>query len=548
MLNLLNLKIRSKLLISFSVLILIIVLCGYIGYSSSHSIDQKLETTTDVLMPKMQLLIEADRDLQQLLVAERSMIFANAATDVFKTLVSDYETNLKQAETRFGKYAELADTPEEAKLIEEYYKLHKEWQEVSKQIVDGRKEDTRQGRALALDLSLGEAMTKFEAMRDKIDQLTNITSEQAATLKKQADTTKKRSIYTLTSFILFSLILSIIILIVLTKAITGGILRVNLLLREISEGEGDLTKTLPVLSKDEVGEMSQYFNMFVSKLRDIINIVKQSSSSVAAGSSELASTAEHLSESFSEQSGQIVSVASATEEISTSSEGVMRSLEDVREKTETASEHTKTGKKQLLSAVSEIVGIKNNMDNLAKTLTGLSESSQQIGNILNVINDIADQTNLLALNAAIEAARAGEHGRGFAVVADEVRKLAERSQDAIKEIESIILNLRNETTSANADMQSSLKRVDSGVNVMRETEQSFELIVSSVTMIEESSSIITSAIHEQTTAIHNINENAQVISNNIEKSNASLSEVASTVADLEHQADDLKVMVDKFKT
>lgn len=543
-----NLKIRSKLLIGFSILLIIIIMSGFVGFYSAKRVGAELDTAIDIQMPKVDLLLEADRDLQQLLVAERSMIFANASSEIFKNLLEDYETNLEQATTRFNKFKAMANTPEEKRIIAEYEQLHEEWKEISGKIVQGRKEDTRHGRALALDLSLGEAMAKFTEMRDRIDMLTEEEAKITEKIKNTAKATQTKANLILTVFIVGSIAIGISITIYLTSALTGGILRVKNLMKEISAGEGDLTTTLPVVSKDEIGEMSDYFNRFVSKLRDIISRVKQSSERVAEGSSQVSDTAGSLSGAFNEQSSQVVSVASATEQMSTSSQEVMRSLELVRDRTESASEHTDSGKNKLSEAVKEVFGIKDNMDNLSTTLKGLSDSSQEIGNILNVINEIADQTNLLALNAAIEAARAGEHGRGFAVVADEVRKLAERSQDAIKEIEIIIRNLRDESENANKDMKNAQNKVENGVSVMRGTEEVFEQIVDSVLQIKDASEMITTAIHQQVTAIHNINDNTQVISSSIESSSASLAEVVETVSELKVQAEDLRGMVGRFRT
>nr|WP_041229904.1 methyl-accepting chemotaxis protein [Denitrovibrio acetiphilus] len=333
-----------------------------------------------------------------------------------------------------------------------------------------------------------------------------------------------------------------------SNLMTKSIILANRFLKEVSDGEGDLTKALPVLSQDEVGMMSTHFNIFIQKLNDIISVVKESSQSVASGSTELASATEELSVTMQDQASQITSVASATEEITVSSNEVLQALQEANQQTANADRLTAEGKSKLLSSVNEVMEIKERVEKLGTTIGNLSESSAEIGNIISVINDIADQTNLLALNAAIEAARAGEHGRGFAVVADEVRKLAERTQTATKEIETIIGSLQSETKNANKDMQETTHKVVEGAEAIKETESIFEQIVSSVESIHTTNDIITGSIEEQVTAINNINDNAQVISAGIEQSSTAVSEITKTVVDLQQQADDLHMLVDKFKT
>ena len=169
-----NLKIRIKLILGFAAMMICMAIIGYSGYNGAHVVMQELDEIFAVRLPSIDTLIEADRDLQQLLVAERSMIFASAKSDEFKALVAEYEKNLQQSEERWEKFVALAVTPEVKAIIPKYNQARKEWLSLSRKIVEGRVADSREGRRIALDLSLGEARAKFEAMRDHLDQLTGI--------------------------------------------------------------------------------------------------------------------------------------------------------------------------------------------------------------------------------------------------------------------------------------------------------------------------------------------------------------------------------------
>ncbi|MGE4319706.1 MAG: methyl-accepting chemotaxis protein [Deferribacterales bacterium] len=353
---------------------------------------------------------------------------------------------------------------------------------------------------------------------------------------------------------IFILILAVVVVAVSIAAtlffvskITKGVVTAADMLKEISAGEGDLTKKLPVTSHDEVGRMSEYFNLFIEKLRDIVATVQANAHSVASGSTELAAATEELSTTMSDQSSQVSGVASATEEMSVSSALITENLEHSSKVAGETSSSTIEGSKMLQKAVGEIQEIKDRVDQLGTTIQSLADSSQEINEILNVISDIADQTNLLALNAAIEAARAGEHGRGFAVVADEVRKLAERTQSATGEIGSIINNLQKESARASDDMGVALTQVDSGVKTMMTTSTFFDKIVESVSQMSDMNNVIETSIREQVQAIDNINDNSQTISAGIEQSSHALAEISKTVSDLERQSEELMVIMGQFK-
>jgi len=371
--------------------------------------------------------------------------------------------------------------------------------------------------------------------------------EAIAKLEIEQSAKMRSMLFEILGFSVVALVVACVITLSITKKMTKGIITAADILKDIASGEGDLTKQLPVTSSDEVGDLAKYFNQFINKLRDIVGSVQENAQSVASGSTELAAATEELSMTMSDQASQVSGVASATEEMSASSALINSNLEANLRVAEETTGNTIEGSKMLKRAVDEIQQIKTKVDELGTTIRSLAESSQEINAILNVISDIADQTNLLALNAAIEAARAGEHGRGFAVVADEVRKLAERTQSATGEISGIIGNLQKESGRASDDMGNALVKVDSGVKTMMATSTFFDKIVNSVSEMSNMNSVIESSIREQVQAIDNINDNAQTISAGIEQSTNALGEISRTVSDLERQSENLMVLTRQFK-
>lgn len=317
---------------------------------------------------------------------------------------------------------------------------------------------------------------------------------------------------------------------------------------DLTKGDGDLTTRIQAANDyDELHHLAVNFNVFIEHVGAIVAEVKKSADEVVDVNSRLASTMHQLSSNFESQTGRISEIVEGMDKISEAAHSTSMVLEQNTQNLDTACGETVKGQGQLNKTKESIIGIKDKAASLAETISRLADSSAQIGDIIVTINDIADQTNLLALNAAIEAARAGEAGRGFAVVADEVRKLAERTQKATGEIERIILSLQSEAGSASEEMSAAAVSVQDGVQIVTETVEGFNKVVEYVTAVKNDSGEAFAAVSAQYRSIRTIDESAQSIVTGINDSAGAVSEVATTITYLRTRSENLKDIVEKFK-
>jgi methyl-accepting chemotaxis protein len=311
--------------------------------------------------------------------------------------------------------------------------------------------------------------------------------------------------------------------------------------------DGDMTHRIEAESADELGEVGRALNQSFEKMGDAIGEISRHAETIASASEEISSSASQISSSSDTQKQQVMQVATAMQEMSSTVLQVSDNSTQAADNAQASGKIAIDGGKIVEETIVVIRELADSTRGTAHKIEELGKSSDSIGRIIGTIDDIADQTNLLALNAAIEAARAGEQGRGFAVVADEVRKLAERTTTATKEIAGMIETIQHETKSAVDAMRAETGRVDAGVEAASKAGEVLSAIITSAGTQHEMITHIATAATEQAAATEQVNGNMEQISRMVQQSAVSAEESAKACQDLSSLAFDLQQVVSKFK-
>ncbi|GFO63589.1 methyl-accepting chemotaxis protein [Geomonas paludis] len=310
---------------------------------------------------------------------------------------------------------------------------------------------------------------------------------------------------------------------------------------------GDLTARSSITTRDEMGMLAAEVNEMAQKLNDTMNQVVANSLQVAAAANDLHSTSEQIATGAEEVASQTSTVATASEEMAATSADIAQSCHRAAEGGEQATGRAQAGRAVVEQTVQVMNRIAAQVQTSAATVAGLGERSDQIGAIIGTIEDIADQTNLLALNAAIEAARAGEQGRGFAVVADEVRALAERTTRATREIGEMIKSIQSETREAVGAMEEGVREVENGTREAAKSGESLQEILRQISEVTEQVNQIATAAEEQTATTGEITNNIMQITEVVQDTSRGAHTCANAASNLASLSQDLQRLVGQFR-
>jgi len=458
-----------------------------------------------------------------------------------KEVLDEIEEFGKEFNDKIENLKKFAASSEEKGIIAELETSHSNFESVGRKmarafIIGNRDEG----------LQLMEVFDGAVGVQEKvIEKAENIAMAIADKNIANAESATRRALIQISIFSIISILLGLGLGIYLSRSIAKPVIAMAAAAKAMSEG--DLTQEVKVTSSDEMGDMAKSFNLMSTNLNEIVTKIKDASGHLASASDEISASSEQMAQGAENQSRQTDQVATAVEEMSATVLEVAKNSTDASALATKASEVATNGGNIVRKTITGMDGISDAVREAAMTIENLGKSSDQIGEIVGVIDDIADQTNLLALNAAIEAARAGEQGRGFAVVADEVRKLAERTTKATKEIADMIKTIQRDTNGAVNSMRSGTEKVDKGVSLVNEAGDSLGQIVDVVQGVNDMIQQIATASQEQSAASEEISSNVDGVAAITKESAASANQTVTATNELSKLAIELNEIVGQFK-
>jgi methyl-accepting chemotaxis protein len=329
--------------------------------------------------------------------------------------------------------------------------------------------------------------------------------------------------------------------------VTAPLDQLRLGLRDIARGEGDLTRRLPVNGNDEVGQAAFVFNEMMGNFQQLVSQVRDGASQVSARVSALSDSADLVSQSSHQQNEKSNDAAAAVEQLVASISSIAQSAEHVQQQSQESLARANEGNRNLQTLLGEMNVVERAVREMAESVNNFVRNTESITLMTREVKDIAEQTNLLALNAAIEAARAGEQGRGFAVVADEVRKLAEKSSRSASEIDSITANLSAQSVAVRRSIEEGMHHLESSQSAVALVSNVLQATNGSVTEVGHGLDAIAAATEQQHRFSGEVESSIEAIAGMARSNTGAVEQTAGAAHDLKRLADGLTTLVGRFK-
>ncbi|RAS63395.1 methyl-accepting chemotaxis protein [Vibrio diazotrophicus] len=541
-----NLTLKQKLILPLTFIILLLVSTSTVIVLTSSKQSVLTDTLNEKVIPNLFVLEDAYRDLYQATSAIQGLALADNQTDIEHHLF-EFKENAYKAIPRMRKSVELVDQGimpvAYQSEVQHLIKLGEKWLTSYEAMVKQQPVNWER----YYEQNSKEFDELFSAVRVQLNVVKEAMESKQSELEKDIATAAHLADLVIKGGTAVVSIAALAMVLLLVRTIVTPVKSIHKAMEQIATGDGDLRQRIEVNSKDEIGQLAGSFNLFVSKIQTTVAQVVESSNALQREIGNLQTLTSNIENSTTHQQKDSEVVAAAVHEMQTTSRSVSDNAQEAANASQIANQELLNTNAILESSVDSIRQLANEIGRASTVINNLDRDVSNIASVVDVIQGIAEQTNLLALNAAIEAARAGEQGRGFAVVADEVRSLASRTQQSTGEIQSMIERLQVGAEQAVEAMASSTKSGDNTIIQAGKASHALSEILNAISLMNEMNTHIATAASQQSTVSDEVNSNVQGIADSSRAIVDIVEQAQRALALLREQGGKLDGQVSQFK-
>ncbi|MBN3865033.1 methyl-accepting chemotaxis protein [Pseudomonas frederiksbergensis] len=535
-----NLNIAPRAFLGFAFIALLVIVLGVFAVNRMTIIRQASVDMEATQLPSIGFLGNVTENVLRLRILS------------FRVLVNRDPAALQEAQTRIGvlvdkvrsaqaSYAALPAGPEEAALYKTFETTLDNYMQAQSQMLELSRQNKLDEMRTLINTRIKEGT---DQMGEQLNKLVALNAADAKSASSKAGEHYNEAFIGIVTVAVMASLLTVLLAWLLTRSILTPLNRAVLAAETIAGG--NLSKVIDIDGNDEPARLLGALSAMQANLRKTIEQIAGSATQLGAAAEQLSTVTQEASRGVQQQNNEIEQAATAVNEMTAAVEEVARNAVSTSEASNQSTQAAREGRDRVVETVDAIQTMTHDVQNTALMIEGLAAQGRDIGKVLDVIRAIAEQTNLLALNAAIEAARAGEAGRGFAVVADEVRALAHRTAQSTQEIEKMVAGIQNGTGQAVSSMQQSNQRTQSTLEMARAAGIALEQITQSIQLINERNLVIASASEEQAQVSREVDRNLVNIRDLATQSAAGANQTSAATHELSRLAVNLNAMVARF--
>ncbi len=535
-----NMTIGRKLFFGFGIVIALLLIISAYTFFFILSTDSKVQDV-DERIDKILYAAEIQREVNNIHLKARKLFLTNDLSKK-QEIMKEIEEHRKYYRKRMEDLDKITRSKEGKQSLQNLINASNETRDANNKALQLALEGKNQE---AIELYMKEVESKAGNREKALNELVQFYYKTANKRIEEVNDALRLELVILVIMASASTAIAVFFALFISRSVKKPVAELKTTLEKVAQG--DLSVEAKVESRDELGMISQSVNEAITSIKRLIAESKTISSSLASSSEQLSATTEEISRNLKSQTERASQIASAAEEMSQTVVDIAKNASNIAEVSVTTASVAKEGKDMTTNTAQEIKVIEGAIGKLSEVINVLGERSRQIGEIVTVIKDIADQTNLLALNAAIEAARAGEQGRGFAVVADEVRKLAERTTKATDEIADMIRGIQTEVDVAEGSMEDATKKVASGVELSNRSAEILGQILSKAQELQGMIQQIASATEQMSSVTDHITQDIGSIAEGSKEISLAVEQSAQTASDIARLGGELQTAIGRFR-